>query len=122
MDTQTGVTKGTFWKFHCTAQWTAYTHSNIKSTGWAYGIIPFNPNLVLTKLQGSKTNNTRAHHATPKKTAHTFKHFATPTDRLQIRQQTQQAIEFLKAGASTDSAIEVLRKLSHQAEVSYTRT
>ena len=53
-ETRTGVAKGTFWAFYCAAQATAYTTSNIKSAWRATGIVPYNPNAVLTKLPGYK--------------------------------------------------------------------
>ncbi|CCX34165.1 Similar to putative transposase [Phaeosphaeria nodorum]; acc. no. CAD32687 [Pyronema omphalodes CBS 100304] len=118
--TRTGVTKCSFWKFYCVAQRTACTKSNIKAAWRACGIIPFNLDMVLTKLQGSK-ETAGTIHVTPRKTARTFQKIQTPANRLQISQQAQRAITYLESGAPSESAIEHIRKLSHQTEIAYTR-
>ena len=53
-ETSTGLTKGAFWGFYCAAQAKTYTPSNIKSASRATGIVPYNPDVVLTKLPGYK--------------------------------------------------------------------
>ena len=53
-ETRTGLTKGAFWGFYCAAQAKTYTPSNIKSAWRATGIVPYNPDVVLTKLPGYK--------------------------------------------------------------------
>ena len=52
-ETRTGVAKEIFWAFYCAAQASAYTTGSIKCAWRATGIVPYNPNAVLTKLPGT---------------------------------------------------------------------
>ena len=84
-DTCTGVAKGTFWASYCAAQATAYTASNIKSAWRAAGIIPCNPDAVLTKFPRYEL----PHRAVPKvpTTPRSFKLLQIPMNRRELRQQ-----------------------------------
>ena len=123
-ETQTGLAKGTFWAFYCAAQAKAYTPSNIKSAWRATGIVPYNPDAVLTKLPGYKPPG----RAVPKvpTTPRSFKLLQTPMNRRELRQQTLSAIEFLNAnptlsGTTKESSITLLRRHAHQSKSALTR-
>ena len=123
-ETRTGLTKGAFCGFYCAVQAKTYTPSNIKSAWQATGIVPYNPDAVLTKLPGYKP----LRRAVPKvpTTPHSFKLLQTPMNRRELHQQTLSAIEFLNAdptlsGASKESSITLLRRLAHQSESTLTR-
>ena len=107
-----------------TAQATAYTTNNIKRAWRATGIVPYNPNAVLTKLPGYKPHP----RAVPKvpTTPHSFKLLQTLKNRRELRQQTLSAIECLNAdptisGTTKESSITLLRRLAHQSEYALTR-
>ena len=107
-----------------TAQATAYTTSNIKSAWRATGIVPYNPNAVLTKLPGYKPHP----RAVPKvpTTPHSFKFLQTPKNRRELRQQALGSIEHLNAdptisGTTKEPSITLLRRLAHQSESALTR-
>ena len=77
-ETRTGLTKGAFWGFYCAVQVKTYTPSNIKSAWRATGIVPYNPDTVLTKLPGYKPPR----RAVPKvpTTPHSFQAFTDPDE------------------------------------------
>ena len=123
-ETRTGLTKGAFRGFYRAVQAKTYTPRNIKSTWGATGIVPYNPDAVLTKLPGYKPPR----RAVPKAptTPHSFKPLQTPINRRELRQQALSAIEFLNAnptlsGASKESSNTLLRRLAHQSEFALTR-
>ena len=120
-ETRTGVAKGTFWAFYCAAQATAYTTSNIKSAWRGTGIVPFNPDAVLTKLPGYKHPGRAPRVPKVPTTPRSFKLLQTPMNRRELRQQTLSAIEYLGAdptlsGATKESSITLLCRLAHQSE------
>ncbi|KAF8248260.1 hypothetical protein K440DRAFT_548654 [Wilcoxina mikolae CBS 423.85] len=123
-ETCTGVAKGTFWAFYCAAEAKAYTKSNIKSAWRATGIVPYNPDAVLTKLPSYKPT----HHWVPKvpTTPQSFKLLQTPKNRRDLCQQTHDAISHLEtdpalSGTAKESSIALLRRLAHQSEAALTR-
>ena len=55
-DTRTGIAKGTFWLFYQEAQAASYTPASIKNVWRAAGIVPYNPDAVLTQLPNYKAS------------------------------------------------------------------
>ena len=95
-----------------------YTKENIKGAWCGTGIHHFNPDAVLTKHPGYK-QSVPLPHTTPQ----SYKFLNTPQNRRDLRQQTLNAIAFVRSNsaASTDTSIALLCCLAHQSEAAITR-
>ena len=87
-DARTGIAKGTFWKFYQEAQITFYTRTNIKSAWRTAGIVPYNPNIVLTQRLDYKASR-----PVPKvSTSRVSNLLRTPVNFRELQQQTLSAL------------------------------
>ena len=91
--------------------------NNIKSTWWATGVHPFNPDKVLAKLE---KKNTKRLPAIPTSTPRSFKFLKTPRNRRELRQQIMVAISALESG-DKGSSIQLLQRMAHQTDAAWTR-
>ena len=125
-DTRTGIVKGTFWTFYQEAQAISYTPTNIKSAWRATGIVPYNPDAVLTKLLGYKASQVAQRVPKVSTTLRAFKFLKAPANLQDLRQQTLSAIEHIgcdttMSDVAKQSSILLLWRIIHQSEAALTR-
>ena len=114
LTTSHGINRDIFFPIYKQARAKTYTVENIKAVFKVTGIVPLNPQVVLSQLSKPTARSRQ-----PTGNSTTLEN--TPYTRHDLRQQTQLALNFVKAASMGELCGWILR-FAHAAEHSLTET
>jgi hypothetical protein len=118
--TSVGINRDTFFPLYKRARAKAYTLENITSAFECTGIVPLNARVVLSKLD-NPTAISRAAARDRMMSDNSFPLDRTPYTKFELRQQTNQALYFVKK-ASEGEICNLILRFSHSAEYALVQT
>ena len=116
LTTSIGVNRDIFFPLYKQARRLAYTTHNVTKAFEKTGICPFNPRPVLSEL-GNSTAMSRAAENRGENSSSGFPLERTPYTKCELRQQTNQALTFIKTASEGDICnLKLILRFSHTAE------